>query len=285
MFGPFGGTLASKMEQPDSSQGGKKAVSASKPPKKSPNGPQRPPKRPPKAPKMVPKGSKNDPQASKNEASGCCRLLCSLARPIVRPVLGRAGGMRLWRIRRPSGVGVPSHREAGPTLGPTLGVMSLDAPAQFFRVFVVFVPLQKSSPAPANPTSPPLKATSEFLLSVQKRLPKMTSFFSVWGRFGSVFAVPNGANIGPKSVKSLSKTDPGFQLRFLMDLWPLWSPKWSPRTPMLIENSCISVYFSENALFRYEVRFVTTLVPLWLHFGDQNGIQMVPGTSKVTFKS
>ena len=139
---------------------------------------------------MVIKGSKNDPQASKNEASRCCRLLRSLARPIVRPVLGRAGGMRLGvsaappgsacRVTRPS-----SCQVLGPTLGPTLAVMSLDAPAQCFRVFVVFVPLQKSSPAPPHPTSPPLKAAEEFLFSV----PKTSSendilFFRFWGALG-----------------------------------------------------------------------------------------------------
>ena len=54
---------------------------------------------------------------------------------------------------------------------------------------------------------------------------------------------------------------------------------------MFIEKPFVLLYGSENALFRHEVRFVMTLVPLWFHFGDQNGTKMVPGASKVTFKS
>jgi len=113
----------------------------------------------------------------------------------------------------------------------------------------------------------------------------MTSFFPVLGRFGAVLASQNDTKIRPKSVKSLSKTDPEFQLRFLRALWPLGPPKRSPRPPIFIEKSLVLLEFSENALFRHEVRFVTTLVPFWLHFGDKNGTKMVPGASKVTFKS
>ena len=61
--------------------------------------------------------------------------------------------------------------------------------------------------------------------------------------------------------------------------------KTEPPTPIFIDKSLVLLEFSENALFRHEVRFVTTLQAFWLHFGDQNGTKMVPGASKVTFKS
>ena len=98
-------------------------------------------------------------------------------------------------------------RSPCPVLGPTLGVMSLDAPAQCFRVFV-FVPLQKSSPAPAHPTSPPLKATTEFLF---KRPETSSQNDIILFRFGGAlgpFCLPkchqNRTKVGKKLVKNRS---------------------------------------------------------------------------------
>ena len=151
------------------------------------------PKGPPKAPKMTLKGSKNDPKmtpkaqktrpqsrrrnqlAPRRSKDFQCRThpgaVRFFARSLVRSrvccwggLVGCASGVSAappgsaCRVTRPS-----SCQVLGPTLGPTLGVMSLDAPAQFFRVFVVFVPLQKSSPAPPRPTSPPQKSRPRFL--------------------------------------------------------------------------------------------------------------------------
>ena len=110
---------------------------------------------------------------------------CALAYP--PPLRGR-------RARSPCPV-------LGPSLGPTLGVMSLDAPAQFFRVFVVFVPLQKSSPAPAHPTSPPLKAATESLKIFFTRPETSSQNDIFFCRFGGALGVTPFMVMFQKQVK------------------------------------------------------------------------------------
>ena len=73
----------------------------------------------------------------------------------MRLVLCRAGGMRLRRIRRPSGGGVSDFTYQ--LLAPNSWLQVFE-----FQIFEVLVPLQKSSPAPPGPASPPPKWFADF---------------------------------------------------------------------------------------------------------------------------
>ena len=186
MFGPcwlhFGphvwsiwATLASKMERRDSRQGVKKQFLLPNRPKSRPMAPTGPPNDPPRLPKWSPKAPKTIPKPQKMRPQGAVGFSArSPVRSCVRcwvGLVGCASGVSAAPPGSACQITMPSSCQVlGPTLGPTLGVMSLDAPAQFFRVFVVFVPLQKSSPAPPRPTSPPLKVSSEFLFKRPKNV-------------------------------------------------------------------------------------------------------------------
>ena len=141
----------------------------------------------------------------------------------IRLMLGRGWWDVPWRIRRPSGIGVPDFNFKLAQFFAQL-LAQLLAPCPFFQVFEVLGPLQKSSPAPADPTSPPPKATTEIFAS-KKRLP-MTFFFgflTLLVRFCPPRKCQNRTKIGPKSSNNPSNSSqrPDFEpfwYRFRADL-------------------------------------------------------------------
>ena len=105
---------------------------------------------------------------------------------IVRLVLCRAGGIRPWRIRRPSGVGVPNFNFQLAQFLAQLLAPSSWRHVLFFQVFEVLVPLQKSSPAPADPPAHLQNARRSFFFCVQETSSQndiIIRFFGICGPF------------------------------------------------------------------------------------------------------
>ena len=117
----------------------------------------------------------------------------------------------------------------------------------------------------------PFKGVDQAIRLVHSGTPFQTIFWygkrvSKMSLLSRVLAPKTEPKSRPKR-KNRSKFDLEIKLRFLIDLLPLGSQKWRPRTSIILPKPFVLLYGSENPLFRHEAVFVSMLVPTWLHLG------------------